>query len=63
MTTDEIMGNATMILVAGFDTTSNTLTFLLYNLTLHEDCQEKVYKEIQEKIGDEVNSKLKIPQL
>ena len=55
MNDKEIIGNATLFLFAGYDTTSSSLSFLLYNLTAHEQYQDKVYTEIQQIIGDEVS--------
>ncbi|XP_046674335.1 methyl farnesoate epoxidase [Homalodisca vitripennis] len=37
--------------IAGSQTTSNTLSFALLNMILHQDIQERVYQEIREVLG------------
>uniref|UniRef100_A0A1B6JNF9 Cytochrome P450 n=1 Tax=Homalodisca liturata TaxID=320908 RepID=A0A1B6JNF9_9HEMI len=37
--------------IAGSQTTSNTLSFALLNMILHQDVQERVYQEIREVLG------------
>lgn len=43
---DEIVGQAFVFLVAGYETTSNTLGFTCYLLTKHPECQRKVQEEL-----------------
>ena len=43
---DNIIATATMLLLAGYDTTGTTMSYILYELALHEDCQEILYEEI-----------------
>ena len=43
-------------MLAGYDTTAGSLSFLLYNLVVYPECQEKLYQEIQEKVGDAVST-------
>ncbi|XP_045212707.2 cytochrome P450 3A13-like [Mercenaria mercenaria] len=52
MTDDEIAANAIMFLFAGYDTTSTALTFTSYFLALHQEWQEKIVQEIDQKLGD-----------
>ena len=39
-------------ILAGIDTTANTLAFLLYDLAVNPDHQEKLYNEIVEVVGE-----------
>ena len=39
-------------IMAGIDTTSSTLAFLLYDLAVNPDHQEKLYNEIVEVVGE-----------
>ncbi|XP_001952450.1 probable cytochrome P450 6a13 [Acyrthosiphon pisum] len=50
-TEQHIIANAILMFLAGFETVSSTLSFCLYHLALNQD--------VQEKIRDEMNSKLK----
>ena len=50
LTHEEILGQTFILMAAGFETTSQTLTFLMYNLALYPECQEKVRQEVL-KIG------------
>ena len=52
---EAIISNALLFLLAGYDTTAGTLSFLLYNFVVHPECQEKAYQEIQDIIGTEVS--------
>lgn len=36
------------MLLAGYDTTANTIIFLAYSIAAEKDVQEKVYEEIVE---------------
>ena len=44
--TEEIAGLAFDFLLAGYETTANTLSFTTYLLAMHPNIQEKVQKEI-----------------
>lgn len=48
LTEDEIMGQAFIFLLAGYETTSSTLAFAAYLLAIHQDCQEKLQREVDE---------------
>ena len=43
---DEMTSNSIMFFLAGYDTTANHLTFLSYNLAMHQNVQEKCREEI-----------------
>lgn len=46
ITEDEIVGQAFVFLLAGYETSSNTLAFTCYLLAIHPECQCKVQEEI-----------------
>lgn len=46
LTEDEIVAQIILFLGAGFETTSASLTFALFELVNHLDVQEKLYKEV-----------------
>ncbi|XP_047914741.2 thromboxane-A synthase isoform X1 [Anser cygnoides] len=48
LTEDEIAGQAFLFLIAGYETTTSTLSFATYLLATNPDCQEKVLQEIDE---------------
>ena len=54
LTSDEIIAQEMVFYPTAYDTTASTITFLLYNLALHPEIQEKVYEEITTVAGDEV---------
>ena len=48
LSVDEILAQALMIITEAFDTSANAILFMLYELSLHPDLQEKLYQEITE---------------
>uniref|UniRef100_A0A8C1QGI9 Thromboxane-A synthase n=1 Tax=Cyprinus carpio TaxID=7962 RepID=A0A8C1QGI9_CYPCA len=48
MTEDEIVGQSFIFLLAGYETSSNTLAFACYLLALHPECQKKLQEEVDE---------------
>ena len=52
----EVKANGMFFIVAGYDTTATTLAFLLHNLVLHQDVQDKVVDEMQRIMGDKVKN-------
>jgi cytochrome P450 len=48
----EILGQALVFLVAGYDTTSVLLSFFFYVMATEPVIQEKIYEEIQQELGD-----------
>ena len=52
---DEMIANAILFLVAGYDTTSNTLSFLMYTMATNPEWQDKVFQEIQDNISTNVS--------
>ncbi|GAV06340.1 hypothetical protein RvY_16350 [Ramazzottius varieornatus] len=54
LTADEVMAQSMIFLLAGFETTASTLTFMTYLLSIHPEIQERLRKEIQQVIGRDV---------
>ena len=48
LTRKEIIANSSLMIFAGYETTSTAILFLLYNLALHNDCQERLREEVRE---------------
>ncbi|XP_017274474.1 thromboxane-A synthase isoform X2 [Kryptolebias marmoratus] len=48
ITEDEIVGQAFVFFLAGYETTSSTLGFACYLLALHPECQSKVQEEVDD---------------
>ena len=48
LTMNEVLAQAFVFFLAGFETTSNTSSFLLYLLAKHTDVQERVIEEVDE---------------
>ena len=48
MTRTEIVGNSLIMIFAGYETTSSTLSFLCHCLAYNPEVQEKLYQEIVE---------------
>ncbi|KAK9884799.1 hypothetical protein WA026_009027 [Henosepilachna vigintioctopunctata] len=51
LTFEEICAQSYLFFIAGFETSSATISFCLYSLAIHEDIQDKVRKEINEVIN------------
>ncbi|KAL8222065.1 UNVERIFIED_CONTAM: hypothetical protein K2H54_074869 [Gekko kuhli] len=45
---DEIAGQAFLFLIAGYETTNNTLSFVTYLLATNPECQQKLLCEVDE---------------
>ena len=52
----EVLSQGMMFFIAGYDTTATSIAFLLYNLSLNPEIQEKLYEEIMDTAGDQVNT-------
>ncbi|UJR23770.1 hypothetical protein I4U23_026746 [Adineta vaga] len=48
----EILGQAMIFLLAGYETTSVLMSFFFYIMAIEPEIQEKVYNEIEQEIGD-----------
>ena len=51
LTIEEVVGHLNSIIGGGFGTTNAALAFVLHQLTVNEDIQEKVFEEIQCQCG------------
>lgn len=58
MTEDEIVGQSFIFLLAGYETSSNTLAFACYLLALHPECQKKLQEEVDEFFSRHVSQDL-----
>ncbi|XP_068423152.1 cytochrome P450 [Clinocottus analis] len=64
MTLTEILGSITELLLAGVDTTSNTVSWCLYMLAKQPETQEQLYQEVMSVCpGDEVPNSQDIAQM
>ncbi len=52
MNDKEILGQALVFLVAGYETTSVLISFFFYIMATEPIVQEKVYEEIRQEFGD-----------
>ena len=55
LTTDEVLANSIFLMIAGYDTTSSTLAWLLYELSRNADIQEKLLNDINSVMADYVS--------
>ena len=54
LTNDEVIAQCMLFFLAGYETTATSISFLLYNLTLNPEIQEKLHEEIMDVAGDQV---------
>ncbi|CAF1688908.1 unnamed protein product [Rotaria sp. Silwood1] len=59
----EILGQAMVFLVAGYETTSVLMSFFFYVMATEPVIQEKVYEEIRQELGDDEVTHEKLNQL
>jgi len=52
LTHQEIVSNTFILFLAGHETTATALMYLLYELSIHQDIQDKLYQEIVDVIGE-----------
>ena len=57
LTDDEVVAQSVIFLLAGYETSSNTLSFTLYHLAVNPDVQDKLRSEINEAV--ETNARKK----
>ena len=48
LTVDEVVGQAFLFLIAGYEIITNTLSFVTYLLATNPDCQEKLLREVDD---------------
>ena len=51
----EVLGQALLIFIAGYDTTSSTIAFSLYELAMHTEVQRKLRNEIKSVLAEHGN--------
>ena len=56
LTNEEIMAQAILFLLAGYETTATALGYIAYNLALYPDCQKKLIEEIDDRIEKHVSN-------
>ena len=59
----EIKAQLDTFIVAGLDTTSNALFYLVYHLAKYPNYQEQIYKEIQQVFGEDCKNELSIEEV
>ena len=50
----EIENTAGVFLLAGYETTSTALSFVVYDLVTHSECQQRLQNEIDQHVSDNV---------
>lgn len=50
LTEREVASNAVLFFIAGYDTTTSTMTFVMYHLLIHPEICDKVIQEIDDKL-------------
>ncbi len=56
LTDDEIIGQSITFMLAGHETTANSLSLTAYNLAMHPEIQERLIEEIKENFGEDVST-------
>ena len=51
---DEIMAQAVLFMLAGYESTSMTLGYVAYNLAMHPECQKTLIEEIDSALESHV---------
>jgi len=57
LTHEEVLAQSILFIIAGYDTTASTLSFLGYLLAVNTDCQEKLIAEIDSVMTGQVRQK------
>lgn len=53
LTSQEILANSLIFFLAGYETTANVLSFVMYNLAIYPEYADEVTREVDENIGKE----------
>ena len=56
LTEDEILAQAILFFMAGYDTTAGAISFLCYNLALNQHCQDTLIEEIDTVMEGQVSA-------
>jgi len=62
-TWDEFKSESIGFLIAGFETTSNSLCWILWALAKHPEVKEKLKRELKEVLGDKKPTAMDLPRL
>ena len=54
---DEVLAQSFVFILAGYETTSNALSYVTYCLALNPEVQETLIKEIDDAVGEKVSAK------
>lgn len=57
LTEEEVIANSIFFLIAGFETTSSTISHCMFELASNENIQNRLYQELKDVEIDDVNSK------
>ena len=60
---DEFIAQCIQFYLAGYDTTSTSLSMAAYCLAMNQETQDKLYEEAKEAFANEVERKKRIPML
>ena len=52
---EEVIGQAVLFFLVGMDTTATSIAFVIHNLAVHPEIQEKLHDEIVNVAGNKVN--------
>eukprot|EP00106_Octopus_bimaculoides_P023423 XP_014790865.1 PREDICTED: cytochrome P450 3A21-like [Octopus bimaculoides] len=63
ITDNEILAQCVLLFVAGYETTASTLTFFTYLMAINSKCQQKIYEEIVDVLGEDLPTYDNIRQL
>ena len=55
LTDDEVLAQALIFLLGGYDTISTAISYLMFDLANNQHWQERVVEEIDDVIGDQVS--------
>ncbi|XP_076352610.1 cytochrome P450 3A19-like [Tachypleus tridentatus] len=57
LTEDELVAQCVIFFLAGYETTSSALSYIVYLLALNQDCQNKLYQETDETLHSQISLK------
>lgn len=60
LTNEEILAQSMLFLFAGYETTSQTLCFIAYNLAMNSACQDKLINEIETVLKSVIKTNLNV---
>ncbi len=60
LTREEVIAQSIAVILGGYDTTAIAISFLVYNLAVNPDIQEKLHLEIINVAGDKVGNQKKL---